>query len=221
VRNAYPWKTLTPFRLFGAEGDEADPAAPQVGDEPDGEQAEDHPQTFDAEYVEKLRKENAERRVAAKEAEAKATAAEQELAKIKRAEMDDIERMKVELAEKEAALEAATGEATSIRSQLQTERILNAVTMAATEAGFQDPADALTMISQDDIVDDDGNVDTKAVARKLKTLSDKKPYLLKKTGPGSGDGGSGGKGAIPDDGSFKGKVDKYRQQMIDSGRVPA
>jgi hypothetical protein len=220
VQNKNPLSNLNsiyPVHLFGAEdeGEDVDDTS-QVEDTDE----QPTPESFDAGYVERLRKENAERRVKAKEAEERAKQAETELAKLRKSEMDDLERVQVEIEEAKVALAQAQAEAAESRSTLLTERIQSTVQIEAIEMGFQDPSDALSMISQDEIVDEDGNVSTKTVKARLKALADKKPYLLKKAGPGSGDGGASG-GAPADPNSYQAKIDKYRQEMIESGRVPA
>lgn len=212
--------TVHPVHLFGAEGEDDDPddPDPQEGDKDDLNP--DQSNTYDQAYVDTLRKENADRRVKAKDADSRAEKAEKELADIRKNEMDDLEKAQATLAERDEELLESRAEATASKSQLLTERILNTVTLEAIEAGFRDPTDALSMISQDDIVDDDGNVSVKTVKARLKSIADKKPYLLKT--PGSGDGGGGGKKKAPgDDGSFDSKVDKYKEQMKNSGRVSA
>lgn len=208
--------SIPPTHLSGAEDD-----ADEAGDTSQVEDTDEQPapQSFDADYVERLRKENADRRIKAKDAEDRAKHAEAELAKLKKAEMDDLERVQTEVDEARQALAQAEAAVAETRSTLLNERIRNTVQIEAIEMGFQDPSDALSMISQDEIVDDEGNVSTKTVKARLKALADKKPYLLKKTGPGSGDGGASG--GAPDTNSYQSKIDKYRQEMIESGRVPA
>jgi hypothetical protein len=105
--------------------------------------------------------------------------------------------------------------ATQATALLKTERIQNAVTMAAIDAGFEDPTDALSMISQDDLVDDEGNIVAKEVKARLKKLADKKPYLLKSHRPGSGDGGGLGKPGGPE--TFEDKQAAYLEDMTTSG----
>jgi len=219
VRNMqHRWTPLTPIRLFGAEEEvvvAADPQEGAVNDEPADD--DDAPvDKFSPEYVATLRKENADRRIAAKKAEDRATALEAQLAKIKLAEMTDLEAAKTELEAAQSALSELQTSTTAANAALKTERIQNAVTMAALEADFEDPTDALSMISQDDLVDDEGNIDGKAVKGALKKLSDRKPYLLKSHRPGSGDGG--GKGSTtPDIETHEGRVAAHKQKMIESG----
>jgi len=199
--------------MFGAEGDEVDPDS-QVEDVIEAD--DDEPEVYDKAYVERLRREAADRRVKAKEEAEARKKLEAELAKIKKAEMDDVERLQAELEEAKAAEAEALAAASSASVNLLNERIRNTVYREAVDAGFQDPEDALSMISQDDILED-GDVSTREVRKKLKSLADKKPYLLKRPGPGDGDGGT--RGTPPDPDTFKGKVEKYKEQLRTTGRV--
>lgn len=56
-------------------------------------------------------------------------------------------------------------------------RILNAEVRAAAGGRLADPADATRLLDPADLVDDDGNVDPKAVAGAIDALLDAKPYL--------------------------------------------
>lgn len=215
------WTKLPIIRFFGAEDDEGKILDPLKGAESDDPAIDDKPSEdkFSSDYVEKLRKENADRRIAAKEAGARATAAETELAKIKQAEMSDLEAATTALETERVAKEEAITAATTAAATLKSVRIQNAVTMAAIEAGFEDPSDALSMISQDDLVDDEGNIVSATVTKRLNALAAKKPYLLKAHRPGRGDGGPAGKPGDPD--THEGKAANYLKQMTETGgRVP-
>ena len=208
-------KELIAQALYGAESD--DDAGDGESQEDDDDKGKDEGKavTFDQAYVDTLRKESAGRRVKAKESDAKVEALEAELAKIKQAEMNDLEKATTSL---EAAVTKSTdaeGRATAAEAQLVAEQIRFAVTIAASEAGFEDPTDALSMIPQDGLVDDEGEVSTKTVNARLKALADKKPYLLKASGKGSGDGGSTGKPA--DATTFEAKQDAYLKEMTSTG----
>ncbi len=215
------WIELPSIRLFGADG-ENDPNDPKKGAKDEGEgkaksKGDGKPveDKFSLEYVEKLRKEAASRRVSEKETAEKLATVAAELAEIKKAEMSDLDKVKTELEEATERADLAEKTALQSSSQLKTERIRNAVTMAAFEAGFEDPTDALSMISQDDLVDDEGTVLTKTIKARLKSLGDKKPYLLKKNRPGSGDGG--GLGSNDDPKSFDSRKAAHLKQMTDTG----
>lgn len=221
----HQWTRLLPVRLFGADGESGSTTDPQAGAGDDGEGEGDGKKAvdkFSPEYVEQLRKEAASKRVAAKASakEAKESAEEvktlkAELAKIKQAEMSDLEKANTKLEESNTEFETEKAARVAAEAKLKTERIQNAVTMAAVDAGFEDPTDALSMISQDDLVDDEGIISVKTIKARLKVLADKKPYLLKKSRPGSGDGGGTGK---PDDPqSFEEKEKGYLKQMTEVG----
>ena len=208
------WIELPATHLFGADGeeDESDDSQEDADSDVDSENSEDK---FSQEYVDKLRKEAADRRIKGKEAAAELETVKAKLAKIEKAEMSDLDAAKKELDEAETRADDAEKSAMQSSSQLKTERIRNTVTMAAMEAGFEDPTDALSMISQDDLVDDEGNIISKTVKARLKALGDKKPYLLKKYRPGSSDGGGMGKPGDPD--SFEGKQAAHLKKMTETG----
>lgn len=211
-------KELIAKALYGAEDDE------EIGDESqednDGAGEEQDTSTFPKEYVEKLRKESAERRIAAKESAKELEDLKAELAKIKQAEMNDLEKATANLETLTVKQQEAEARAAAAEAALVSERVRFAVTVAAAEAGFEDPTDALSMISSEDLAGDDGEVSTKTVKARLKALADKKPYLLKRAGSGSGDGGGRGKPA--DQSSFEAKKKAYLEQMTATGgRVSA
>ncbi len=96
--------------------------------------------------------------------------AAKELAALKAKDQTETERI---AAERDAATE---------RVKTATRRAVTAeVKAVAAGLKFQDPADALRLLDLDDLVDDDGEVDEKAVADALQGIADKKPYLLAST----------------------------------------
>ncbi len=215
--NHFTLRELAPHALYGAEGDDG-----STDDEPSQEDVtSDEPvDKFSKDYVEKLRKEAADRRIAAKTANEELETLKAELAAIKQAEMNDLEKAQSQLESTTEQMAALEARAAAAEANLKSVRISNAVTLAAIEAGFEDPTDALSMISQDDLVDDEGEISTKTVKARLKALADKKPYLLKAHRPGSGDGGFRGKPA--DESSFEAKQAAYLKEMTTSGgRIPA
>lgn len=221
MRNKDQWfRRLAVIRgpLSGAEGEDDD-ADPQVGD--NDELNPEPSKTYDQAYVDSLRAEAAKRRVEAKEAADRAEKSEAELAKIRKAEMSELEAATATVEELRAQREEAVTQAEALRTQLIQERVLNSVTTAAMEMGFNDPTDALSMIDQTELVDDDGNVQSRTVKARLKALSDSKPYLLKPSGAGSGDGRGGRTPPKEDDTTWEGRVAAHKQKMIESGRVPA
>lgn len=211
------WIELEAIYLFGADGEEDDVADSQEDAEDDAGENEDDSveDKYSQEYVDKLRKEAAKYRVSGKETAEEVKALQAKLAKIEKAEMSDLEAVKTDLEEQTTRADEAELTATQANALLKTERIQNAVTMAAIEAKFEDPTDALSMISQDDLVDDEGNIQTKTVKARLKSLADKKPYLLKSHRPGTGDGGPQGKPGGPE--TQADKQAAYLKQMTETG----
>jgi len=208
-----------PIALFGADGEGGNEVTkPQEGS---GEpvvttENTNKVESFDASYVETLRKEAAARRTAAKEATERADKLQAELEKRKLAEMGELDAAKALLEAEQKKTNELTTSAAKAQTELASERISNAVTLEAIEAGFQDPRDALSMISQDEILDDDGQVSSKTVKARLKALADKKPYLLKKASVGSGDGGAGV--ITPENPKdFDSKVKAYRDRFTTTG----
>lgn len=220
---AKKWFRLIPITaLYGADGTSTETLEkPQAGEDENQENSKSETdssstvESFDKAYVESLRKESASRRVAAKESDTKVKALEDELAKLKQAEMNDLEKAQTNLETETKALAEMEVRANAAEENLLNERVRNALISAAVEANFQDPEDATTMISQDEIVDDDGEISAKAVKAKLKALVDKKPYLVKTSTTGSGDGGAGRSPADETD-PVK-KIAGYRKQMIEHG----
>lgn len=210
--------SLDPLRLYGADGEgEGGEEDPQAGADGGGGS---EPQTYSQEYVDKLRKEAAGHRVKGNEKDERIADLEKTVSELKKAEMDDIDRLRTENEEKDAEIAALKEVNATTASNLRTERIHNAVMQAA--ADWNDPSDALSMVSQDDIIDDEGNVDHKAIKSQLKKVTDKKPYLLKQGGgAGSGDGGAGGSAPDPEDeNSFEARKARHMKKFQEeSGRV--
>ena len=207
---------LVPIALYGAEDDD-DSADDDASQEDDTKPVVDK---FSQEYVDKLRKEAAGYRVSAKESKTLLEEKEAELAKIRQAEMNDLEIATTSLEAESLKVAELEARAVSAEANLKTVTITNAVTLSAIEAGFEDPTDALSMISQDDLIDDEGSISTKTVKARLKALADKKPYLLKTHRPGSGDGGPTGEPADQD--TFEAKQAAYLKEMTTTGgRIPA
>lgn len=72
-------------------------------------------------------------------------------------------------------------------------RLVRAECKALATARFADPSDAYRFVDLDDIeVDDDGEVDTKALQRALDDVLREKPYLAKREGPAEEDSGFDG-----------------------------
>jgi len=211
------WWVAIDTPLFGAEdeGDSDDSQEESSGDGDGGGDGE--PKTFDASYVEKLRKESASYRTRAKEEADKATQAQTELDKIRKAEMSELEAAKTDLETASTEQEELAKDLESSRAALHSERISNAVILEATKRGFHDPVDALSMVKTDTLLDDEGAVKTKAVAGALDKLAKDKPYLVGKA-TGSGDGGP--KGAGVDTDSPEAKRQQYENYFKGQGRIP-
>lgn len=217
------WVEFVPSDLYGSDGSDDDDTKSQVDDDKNSDDDNDddddddgNPDKVSPEYIAKLRKESAAKRIKAKEANARAEKAEAELAEIKKSEMTDLEKAATELKDSTSELDSEKKLRLAAESDLKSERINNAVTLAAVDEGFVDPKDALSMVSQDDLVDDDGEIDEKSVKTSLKNLAKKKPYLLKKNSKGTGDGGGSGK---TDDSSPEAKQKQYLEQMTAGGRI--
>jgi len=133
--------------------------APEATEPTDTQQ--EQVETFDREYVEKLRKENATYRTKAKEA---AELAERVKLEAERAKLDEVERLKAEKADAEKAAQEARAEAARAR---------HLMTLAGKVV---DPEDALAIAERAGLVTDDGDW----VARLLEA----KPYLAVPAAPG-------------------------------------
>lgn len=118
------------------------------------------PEVFDREYVEKLRAENARYRTRAKEAQEAAEAAK---IAAERAKLDEVERLKAELADRDKAIEEA-----------QAAR-LNAERQAALTGKVADATAALKLLDPDKHLTDDGLVDTDALLADYPFLAPNKP----------------------------------------------
>lgn len=207
--------------LYGADGEGEEEAEEETSQEEaeseDGDGESSEAITFSQEDMSKVRSEAASHRVKGKETAAALEAAQAELKELKQAEMTEIEKLKSDLedsqklaTESEAGRVAALADAASFK-------IHTSVTLAAIEAGFNDPEDAMGMISQDELVNDEGQIVTKTIKARLKSLADKKPYLLKQPTSGSGDGGPTGRPEDAD--SDEAQIKAYHEQFVAGGRV--
>jgi len=126
-------------------------------------------------------------RAAAKAAEKRAKAAEAELEKIRLANASD--------AEKAAAAAKAEGRAEALA--VSNARLLRAEVKAAAAGVLNDPDDAVRLLDLDEFeVDEDGEVDAKAIKAAVQRLADAKPYLAVGAKPAALPGG----GATPSQG---------------------
>lgn len=116
--------------------------------------------------------------------------ARKRLADIDASSKSDTEKA-IEKAKAEAA-ESATKEAVSKANA----RVLKAEIRAAAAGKLADPADALRLLDLDDFdVDEDGEVDAKAIAKALDELVKSKPYLAAKGGRPAGNVDQGVRGS--------------------------
>lgn len=162
-----------------------------------GQSQEQKAETFDREYVEKLRKENADHRT-------RATKAEAELAKHKQAQETEAE--KVQRERDEAAQRAATAE-----QALKLERVSNAVITAAAKRGV-DPELAVRLMATEAVEYDADGRPTKVDAA-LDALIKKFPQLAATQSGGS----SAANGARSANGGQPTETDAERRQRILGG----
>ncbi|MEW2415296.1 hypothetical protein AB0953_16495 [Streptomyces sp. NPDC046866] len=81
-------------------------------------------------------------------------------------------------------------EAAEKRAAAMVQRTVRAEVRALAAATFADPSDAAAFLDPSEFVDDDGDVDTKAVEKALADLLKRKPHLAKEAAPPSFDGGA-------------------------------
>ncbi len=216
------WVEVPSLAIFGEDGeDEGEGAAgtSQEGEgngDGEGKGNENEPKTFSLEAMQKLRKENADRRVTSKEVVDERDALQAKLDKIEQAEMGEVERLTAKLEASEKKVADSDAKSASDSAALKTERLNNAVVLAATEAKFHDPTDAISRLSQDDLIDEDGGVDVKKIDSEIKKLVKDKPYLVgsgSNTGSGDGAGNTKTGGPITHDE----RVAAHLEKMTTSG----
>lgn len=118
----------------------------------------------------------------------------------KKAEAHD-KALEAAMSESEKAVAAARKEGEQSARQAVNARLVKSEARAlAAAASFRDAADAVAFLDLSSVaVDDEGDVDAKAIAAQLKTLSETKPYLLagdkkERPKPDGAQGGSAGTG---------------------------
>ena len=113
---------------------------------------------------------------AAIKAERQARATAEREAKALKARLDELET--ANLNEVDKAIKAARDEATSAALSTANSRILRAEVKALAAGKLADPGDAVNLIDLSEFsVDDDGNVDAKAITSAIDELVQAKPYL--------------------------------------------
>lgn len=188
--------------VSGGDGDEAE--------EGGGEEAKgDPPKSFNQDDVDRIVKERLAR------AKTQAPADYDDL-KAKAARLDEIEEQSK--SEKDKAVDKAAKDADTAARQDErgkaNARIVRAEVKAAAGAKLADPGDAVRLLDLDQFkVDDDGEVDAKAVAAAIDDLVKAKPYLA------ANSGGKGGKGGAPDLG--QGRRDGTKLTAREAGMAEA
>lgn len=102
-------------------------------------------------------------------------------------DFEDKDKDKNEVLERD--LSEATEKVSSLESRVLTLNLENAI-MAEASGRFHDLRDVVSNIDIDDVTDDDGEVDKKALKKAVDSLAKSKPYLLvesSKNGDGDGD----------------------------------
>lgn len=183
-----------PMKLqFFAEGDPpSDPPQDPPADPP--QDPPQDPETFDKEYVEKLRKEAAKYRTKAKELETNSQTKQQEMMKkvfdMFGLEPDPNKEFEKQLSDAQTKAQEAEKKAN--------ERLIRAeVKSVATELGIVDADAALLLMGKENVkINDSGDVE--GVKEALTTLVESKPYLKGQQGAGKGGNDFGG-GTPPKD----------------------
>ncbi|KKM99054.1 hypothetical protein LCGC14_1151710 [marine sediment metagenome] len=184
------------------DGGSGDGGKGEEGDKGKGGEG-DAGKTYDQAYVEKLRKEAADRRV-------KLNEVEKELAERKKADMTDLEKAQTEREEEKTRADIAE---TALGKSLME----SAVTTAASDAKFHNARDAISLLGSDEIAtNEDGSPNEQSVKAAVKRLGEASPHLVKGKDAGSGDGSARGDGA----GKVLDKQKEYKKQFQQQGGVP-
>lgn len=156
----------------------------------------------------------AKERKARQTAEKERKALEERLAKLEEGTKSEHEKA-LEQARKEAGESARTETLTAANA-----RIVRAEVKAAAGGKLADPNDAIRLLDLDEFeVDDEGNIDPKAISKAIDELVKSKPYLAANGGKrfqGGGDGGNQG-GSGGDDKVAPG-ADRLRRAYADSSK---
>ncbi len=128
----------------------------------------------------------------------KRQAAEAEVKKLRKAEQELSKLREAHATAEEKAPAAAKAEGRTEALTVANARLVKAEIKAAAAGALQDPDDAIAYIDASAFeVDDDGNVDTKAIKAEVDRLVKAKPYLAAGVKPAALPGG----GAMPSQGS--------------------
>ena len=105
-------------------------------------------------------------------------AAEAEIKRLRKAEQELARLQEANTTEAEKAIAAARAEGRTEALSVANKRIITAEVKATAAGVLQDPDDAIRLLDLDTFeVDDDGNVDTKAIKAEIAALAKAKPYL--------------------------------------------
>src|SRR5688500_11354240 len=193
----YLFRLLSTLGLMWAFAYEDDPGG-GGGTTPDPDPDPDD----DADLGEKGEKALKAERDARKSAEKARKAADKELSdlKAKLAELEEGTK-----ADHEKELEKVRSETKAEADKEATakvrERIVRSEVKAAAAGKLADPADAIRLLDLDEFdVDDDGDVDDKAIEKAIAQLLKEKPYLAAEPKPKGGSGDNGARGSRDDAG---------------------
>lgn len=127
-------------------------------------------------------------------------------------EINDAQLSELDKTKKDA--ETFAKERDDARAELRRERFQAAVLSAAYKAKFNDPSDAISLISMNDVeLDEDGKPKTNSLTSAIDRLTKSKPYLI--TPPSAGDGDGGARGTVPNND----KSAEWKKEYQDRGYV--
>lgn len=205
-KDIYPW--------FGAEGDDGgdtDPGgAPDDDDEDtggEGDKGKDGDRPVTRDEFEQIRRQLSE-------ADKRKAAAEKKLKEIEDGKKDELTKATERAAELEKVNAAQLAEMADMRLQ-------NAFLTADSGITWHDPGDALALAERrgylTEVVADDGKVDSKKLAAKLRELAKASPHLVKTGSEGGSNDGKGsddGKGSAgaPTGGKVGGGKGKMKEE---------
>lgn len=215
------------FAGFSMEGDEGEPELDEDGNpvlDDDGKpvlkkkEGDEGDSGADGDLEDKdadARLEAMEKRM--KAADRRAEAAEKKVKDAERAEQDEVTRLKGDLEDRDAELNKVREETQSLR--------LSVAFLSANKVNWHDPDTAMALAQSggylEDVTDEDGMVDKKALKSALEKLSKEKPYLVKKEkSDGEGDDKDGPSGE-PAGGRSANNKDKAARKEQLRQRFPA
>lgn len=206
----FTWRGRDVFPVWGSEGDDdpqndpdSEPEEDEDDDAGEGGTGTDEKPVSRAEF-DKLRNQLSQ-------ADKRRDEAEKKLKEIDDSKKDELTKATERAEELEKQVEQGRGEISELRLQ-------NAFLLADSGITWHDSGDALALAERkgylEGVVDEDGKVDTKALATKLKEMAKKHPYLVK-TGTDSGKGEE----TPPASGQKVGT--KSQKNSKDTGKIPS